>query len=81
MNNCNTCRHKQHPDGGHCYMFRTEPKPVCQLHTALADKRVRDFAAEHRVVRALAVAAIIREQFPNAPRATPPTDKPGGGRA
>lgn len=32
-NNCATCRHKQHPDGGHCYMFRVEPEGVCMKHT------------------------------------------------
>lgn len=32
-NNCNTCDHKQHPDGGHCYMFRDEPRDVCMQHT------------------------------------------------
>lgn len=35
MNNCNTCDHKKHPDGGHCYMFRTEPTSRCMQHTAL----------------------------------------------
>ena len=23
--NCEKCTHKQNPDGGHCYMFRTQP--------------------------------------------------------
>ena len=32
-NNCETCDHKKHPDGGHCYMFRTEPDEVCMIHT------------------------------------------------
>jgi hypothetical protein len=32
-NNCETCRHKQNPDGGHCYMFRDEPTEVCMQHT------------------------------------------------
>ncbi len=35
LNNCSTCDHKKHPDGGHCYMFRQEPKWQCQQHTAL----------------------------------------------
>ena len=28
--NCKTCEHKQYPDGGWCYMFRTEPEGVCK---------------------------------------------------
>lgn len=32
-NNCATCRHKTHPDGGHCYMFKDEPKEICMQHT------------------------------------------------
>lgn len=33
-NNCSTCDYKQHPDDGHCYMFRDEPQDVCMQHTA-----------------------------------------------
>ena len=33
-NNCATCKHKQHPDGGHCYMFRLEPTEPCAQHTS-----------------------------------------------
>jgi hypothetical protein len=32
-NNCETCKHKSHPDGGWCYMFRREPTEVCMQHT------------------------------------------------
>lgn len=32
-NNCSTCDHKAHPDGGWCYMFRHEPKEACPCHT------------------------------------------------
>lgn len=32
-NRCETCTHKKHPDGGHCYMFRDEPTDVCMQHT------------------------------------------------
>lgn len=32
-NNCATCDHKQHPDGGWCYMFRDEPDSICRQHT------------------------------------------------
>ena len=31
--NCSTCAHKQHPQGGWCYMFRREPEGVCARHT------------------------------------------------
>lgn len=34
MNNCQHCDHKtNNPDGGHCYMFRVEPKGPCAHHT------------------------------------------------
>jgi hypothetical protein len=30
MNDCKGCLYKHLPnDGGHCYMFREEPKPLC----------------------------------------------------
>lgn len=32
-NNCHSCDHKNHPDGGHCYMFKKEPKISCSYHT------------------------------------------------
>lgn len=32
-NNCTTCDHKKHPDGGWCYMFRDEPDSICRQHT------------------------------------------------
>lgn len=35
---CSTCDHKQYPDGGHCYMFKTEPVETCQMHTAMRIK-------------------------------------------
>ena len=34
-NNCETCNHKNYPDGGWCYMFREEPITKCMQHTAL----------------------------------------------
>lgn len=34
QNNCTACKHKNHPDGGWCYMFRTEPAELCGQHTA-----------------------------------------------
>jgi hypothetical protein len=42
-NNCATCDHKQHPDGGWCYMFRNEPDDVCFSHTA---RNRLDFSAD-----------------------------------
>lgn len=33
-NNCAGCDHKKYPDGGWCYMFRSEPDRVCLCHTA-----------------------------------------------
>lgn len=33
-NNCAACKHKQHPDGGHCYMFWAEPAEMCAQHTS-----------------------------------------------
>ena len=32
-NHCESCRHKQNTDGGHCYMFRHEPQDYCAQHT------------------------------------------------
>lgn len=29
---CKSCGHKQHPDGGHCYMFRLMPTESCAQH-------------------------------------------------
>ena len=37
-NQCGMCAHKQHPDAGYCYMFRTEPIGPCGQHTVLALK-------------------------------------------
>lgn len=34
-NNCETCKHKQNSDGGHCYMFQDEPTERCMQHTEL----------------------------------------------
>jgi len=39
MNNCETCEHFAHKDGGHCYMFRVEPAGPCMQHTALRGVR------------------------------------------
>lgn len=31
--NCKTCDHKNYPEGGYCYMFKTEPQTTCKQHT------------------------------------------------
>lgn len=31
-NNCATCKHIKHPQGGHCYMFRHAPTERCHQH-------------------------------------------------
>lgn len=35
---CENCRHKQHPDGGHCYMFRNKPEGNCAQYQPLKKK-------------------------------------------
>lgn len=42
-NNCETCDHKKHPDGGHCYMFRLEPKNPCSQHTHISGETILKF--------------------------------------
>lgn len=44
--NCNTCDYKQFPDGGHCYMFRTEPNVTCNAHTARSMRGITLVAKE-----------------------------------
>lgn len=29
MNDCQNCDHKSNPQGGHCYMFKQEPRTKC----------------------------------------------------
>ena len=46
-NNCETCKHKQHPDGGWCYMFRDEPTEVCMIHSGRCTSTfARDLVAQ-----------------------------------
>lgn len=33
MTNCQTCKHKEPSDGGHCYMFRFKPEGPCAQHS------------------------------------------------
>jgi len=33
--NCDTCGHKETPQGGWCYMFRVEPTETCMIHTEM----------------------------------------------
>ena len=42
-NNCDTCGHIHHKDGGHCYMYREPPTQACLSHTARV-KMWRDLA-------------------------------------
>ena len=42
-NNCQTCDHKQTPDGGWCYMFKDEPTARCFQHTGLRSPSILDF--------------------------------------
>lgn len=42
-NNCKTCGHIHHKDGGHCYMYREPPAQACLSHTARV-KMWRDLA-------------------------------------
>lgn len=59
-NNCETCDHKQNPDGGHCYMFREAPTEVCMQHTGR--QAITTGVGIRRGFRnplALAVAAIL----------------------
>ncbi len=63
-NNCATCDHKRHPDGGHCYMFRWTPTEPCAHHTF----RVEALRAM-RLRFGLRIAAAITESV-DAARAT-----------
>ena len=38
-NNCESCDHKPHQDGGWCYMFREEPQEVCIKHSSRTTQR------------------------------------------
>lgn len=36
QSNCETCEHKPRaPEGGHCFVFETEPIYKCMVHSAL----------------------------------------------
>lgn len=50
-NNCNTCKHKQNPDGGWCYMFRDEPTEVCMQHTGRQSSSLEDLQRIGRGLR------------------------------
>lgn len=34
VNNCSMCEHSKLKQGGHCYMFKSEPEGVCGQHSA-----------------------------------------------
>jgi hypothetical protein len=52
-NNCSACDHKRHPDGGWCYMFRSEPAAVCAQHTARQASFMDQFEMARREVAEL----------------------------
>lgn len=35
---CSKCRHKQYPEGGHCYMFRNQPSGNCGQYDPVKSK-------------------------------------------
>lgn len=47
-NNCDSCDHKKPPDGGWCYMFRSEPTGICMKHTGIADSYFKPLAEWRR---------------------------------
>ncbi len=49
-NNCKTCDHIHHKDGGHCYMYREPPAQACLSHTARV-KMWRDLASDKSTTR------------------------------
>jgi hypothetical protein len=66
-NNCATCDHKRHPDGGHCYMFRRAPQVACLQHTARDRFSMSMFASSAALIAALHAATLIdpdREETP-----------------
>lgn len=52
-NNCATCDHSQHPDGGHCYMFRNAPNITCGQHTAARHFSMSMFASYKDYLKAI----------------------------
>lgn len=40
-NNCETCEHRQRPDGGHCYMFADSPTEQCMIHTGYKEEEAK----------------------------------------
>ena len=40
VNNCDSCQHKNYPDGGWCYMFRLEPTERCMKHSNINLKSI-----------------------------------------
>lgn len=59
-NNCATCRHKQTPDGGHCYMFRFAPTEPCAQHT----NQIHALQAMRMQFGKRVLAEVIRKQKP-----------------
>ena len=60
-NNCSTCDHIKNPDGGHCYMFRTEPDERCMQHTDLKASKSRPSILSVALATALHMSEIADE--------------------
>lgn len=60
---CSTCKHKQYPDGGHCYMFKNEPEFDCQVHTGNTAPRPRPSKA----LLTLLAAAVVSGNLGDLP--------------
>lgn len=51
---CEACKHRQEPDGGHCYMFKEKPGPYCAQFKAAdpnAPARHLAMAEQYRIER------------------------------
>ena len=75
-NACQHCNHKQHPDGGWCYMFRTEPTAPCTHHTArpaasLAFTQMIGIAIQQRIEREMSGDSQTRQGTEATAKATP----------
>lgn len=64
INNCAMCDHSKPKQGGHCYMFKTEPEGVCGQHTS-RKMRVGTIGHVSRSTTALtaAIAAVLSEKM------------------
>lgn len=56
---CNTCDHKKHPEGGHCYMFKNEPQDTCMAHTAVAPLIHRSLSSKSTLILSALMATAL----------------------